>query len=134
MKPIQHQIHFSRGFILTEACVSLALIGLVLGVASLLLTQHARATEYFVNYRRAQLAAESCVERMRIGALEVVDGKFTDDTGILYEIRVTEADPAWQPLRRVHVLTIVGDKKVRPARYSLNTYLDPTKASRGVKP
>ena len=132
MKPFRHQRDSSRGFILTEACVSLALVGLVLGVASLLLSQHARATEYFVNYRRAQLAAESCVERMRIGAIEAIDAEFTDQAGIIYEVRVTEADAAWQPLGRVSVLAIVGGDKGRTARYSLNAYLDSTKASRGT--
>ena len=132
MKTPQHHQRTSRGFILTEACVSLALVGLVLGVASLLLTQHSRATEYFLNQRRAQLAAESCVEKMRLGVLEVMDMSFTDDAGITYEIRVTEADAAWQPLRRVNVLAIVGEKKGRTARYSLNAYLDHTTASRGA--
>ncbi len=134
MKTLHHPLHSSLGFILTEACVSLALVGLVLGVASLLLTQHARATEYFLNERRAQLAAESCVERMRIGVLEVVDGNFTDDAGISYEIRVMNADAAWQPLQRVKILAVVGEKKRRAAQYSLNAYVDATVGSRGKGP
>ena len=134
MKAHQCQSCASRGFILTEACVSLALVGLVLGLASLLLTQHARATDYFMDYRRAQLAAESCVERMRVGDIEVTDLNFTDEAGIAYEIRVTEADAAWQPLRHVTVSVLAGKEKACPARYSLNTYVDPAIASRGKGP
>ena len=75
---------------LTEAIVSLALIGMLLSAVSLLLTRHARATDYLLNYRRAQLAAESCVERMRAGvepsqaceeALERIRVRVTDLRG-----------------------------------------------------
>jgi hypothetical protein len=107
---------------------------MVLGVASLLLTQHARATEYQLNYRRAQLAAESCVERLHIGALEVVDSDFTDDAGIRYRIRVADAPVAWQPLHHVEILTLVEEKKSGSARYSLRTYLASPIPSRGNGP
>lgn len=128
MRLLHSQRPASQGFILTEACVSLALVGLVLGVASLLLTQHARATEYFVNHRRAQLAAESCVERMRVGDLAVIDASFVDPGGITCEIRVSQAEAEWQPLRRVRVLAIADEKKRRSARYSAIAYLNPDAA------
>jgi hypothetical protein len=131
MGPIQNSPLPRNGFILTEACVSIALVGLVLGVASVLLTQHARATEYFVDYRRAQLAVESCVDQMRIGAIGMVDSNFTDDAGITYEIRVSDGEEAWQPLRRVTVLAVVDKHKAHPARYSLNSYLAAPIPSRG---
>lgn len=124
----------TRGFVLTEACVSMALVGLVLGVASLLLTQHARATEYFLNYRRAQLAAESCVERMRLGLIDVADGQFTDDAGVRHEIRVMDADEAWQPLRRVEVVAFAEEENASTARYLLQTYLAPPTPSGGIGP
>jgi Tfp pilus assembly protein PilX len=120
-----------QGFILTEACVSMVLIGLVLGVASLLLTQHARATQYFLDYRRAQLAAESCVERLRTGVLEMVESNFTDEAGIAYEIRVMDANSVWRPLRRVIVSAAVNEHKTRPARYAIHSYLaSPTPSRR----
>lgn len=124
----------ARGFVITEACVSMALVGMVLGVASLLLTQNARATEYFLNYRRAQLAAESCVERMRLGTLEIDDHDFTDDSGIRFQIRVADAPLAWQPLRHVEVLALVHERKSRSARYAVQTYLAPPFPSRGNNP
>lgn len=124
----------TRGFMLTEACVSLALIGILLGAVSLLLTRHARATDYFLNYRRSQLAAESCVERMRAGALAVADGAFTDDTGVSYEIRTSTADEAWQPLMRIDVTARIVGKHGQVARYQIKTYLAAPKSGEGGDP
>lgn len=125
-----------RAFILTEACVSLALAGLVLFVVSLLMVQHARATNHCLNHRRAQLATESCVERMRVHTLKVADADFKDEAGVAYEIRVVETDEAWRPLVRVRVTAIVGGSggSGRAARYTLNTYLDPVVRSNGDGP
>jgi hypothetical protein len=61
---------------------------------------------------------------MRLGALEIVDANFADETGIVYEIRVTTGDSAWQPLQRVSILAIAGGSTEQPAHYSLNAYLD----------
>lgn len=108
---------------LLEACVSIMLVGLVLAVVSLLLTRYARATDYFLNHRRAQLAAESCVERMRAGALQVGDSVFVDDAGITCDIQVRDAEGDWAPLRRVHVRTEVTGKHGRRSRYELTTFV-----------
>ncbi len=112
-----------RGVILTEACVSIMLIGLVLAMVSLLLTRYARSTDYFLNYRRAQLAAESCVERMRAGVLDVADATLTDEADVIYEIRVTDGDGAWRPLKHVIVTASVVGKHSRSAHYRISTYL-----------
>ena len=125
---------FSRAVILTEACVSLALVGLVLAMVSLLLTQHVRATDYFLNYRRAQLAAESCVDRIRVGVLEAADAEFRDEAGIAYEIRIEEADEEWKPLLRVRVTADIVGRNRRPVRYSVSTYVVPGRSSTGVGP
>lgn len=123
---------FPRAVILTEACVSLALVGLVLAMVSLLLTQHASATDYFLNYRRAQLAAESCVERMRVGVLETTNAEFRDEAGIAYEIRIEEADEAWKPLVHVRVTAEIAGRGGRTARYSIGTYVVPRTAAKGA--
>lgn len=121
----------SRGIVLTEACVSLALVGLVLAVVSLLLTQHSRTSDYFLNYRRAQLAAESCVERMRMGVLEIAEAKFVDEAGVSFEVQIAEADEAWRPLQRVSVKASIVGRNGRSVRCSLSTYLEPAMASKG---
>ena len=120
-----------RGVILTEACAAIMLVGLVLGMVSLLLTQYARATDYFLNYRRAQLAAESYVEQMRAGTLDVADASFTDEAGVTYEVRVTDADGDWRPLRQVHVIAGVIGKHSRIARYRISTYVQQLPAPQG---
>ena len=123
-----------RAVILTEACASLALVGLVLAVVSLLLVQHARTTNYFLNYRRAQLAAESCVERMRAKVLDIANADFTDEAGVAYEIRVAEADEPWRPLVCVHVTASIVGHGRHAARYSLSTYLEPGRPLTGAGP
>ena len=119
------------GIILTEACVSIMLVGLVLTMVSLMLTQHARSTDYFLNYRRAQLAAESCVERMRAGVIEVADAAFIDEAGVAYEIRVADANGPWEPLQRVSATASIVGSHGRIARYQLNTYLPPARSPAG---
>ncbi len=112
-----------RAVVLLEACVSIMLIGIVLGMVSLHLTHYARATDYYLNYQRAQLAAESCVERMRAGVLEVTDAAFTDEAGVGYEIRVDGDIKAWEPLRLVRITAVVVGKHSRQARYELTAFV-----------
>ncbi|MEK7755861.1 MAG: hypothetical protein AAB385_01465 [Planctomycetota bacterium] len=119
------------GVILTEACVSIMLVGLVLTMVSLMLTRHAQSTDYFLNYRRAQLAADSCVERMRAGVLEVADAAFIDGAGVAYEIRVADANGPWEPLQRVSATASIVGSHGRIARYQLNTYLPPARSPAG---
>lgn len=124
----------ARGTMLTEACVGLALIGVLLGAVSLMLSRQARATDYFLNYRRAELAAQSCVERIRAGTVAMADGTFTDDAGVSYEIRTSTADPAWQPLTRVEVTARTVGKYGRVAHYRLRAYVAPSQPTGGGSP
>ena len=55
----------ARAVLLTEAVVSLAIVGLVLTASSLLVAGYARSTDYLINCRRVQLAAEAAAERLR---------------------------------------------------------------------
>lgn len=134
MQPVKSLKFRRQAYLLTETCVGLALVGLILGVASLLLTQHARANDYFLNMRRAQLAAESCLERMRVGALLAVDAEYKDDAGIAYEIRVTDLEPQWRPLRHVRVTVSIEGRSAGTARYTVAAYLMPTEPPAGVRP
>ena len=109
--------------------MSIMLAGLVLAMVSLLLTRYARSTDYYINYRRVQLAAESCVERMRAGTLEIADATFSDEAMVNYEIGVSDASSAWQPLKHVTVTVGVVGKHNRPARYQIVTYLEPARHS-----
>ena len=99
------------------------LVGMILGMVSLLLTRYASSTDYFLNHRRAQLAAESCVERMRAGVLDVENATFTDDAGVTHNVQVSAAEGKWAPLRHVRVTTGVMGKHSRWARYHLATYV-----------
>ncbi len=112
-----------RGVVLVEACAGLMLVGLVLSMVSLLMVRHTQAVDFLVNERRAQLAAVSCVERMRAGLVAVADGGFTDEAGVSYEIHVAEAEAAWRPLVQVTVTASVRGKHSRIARYRLCTYV-----------
>ena len=119
---------------LTEACVSIMLVGLVLTMVSLLLTRYSQATDYFLNYRRAQLAAESCIERMRAGLIDITDDTFTDEAGITYEVRVAETDLAWQPLQRISVTARVTGRYGRWAHYQISTYVVSERPRKGERP
>lgn len=121
-----------RAVVLLEACVSIMLVGMVLGMVSLLLTRYARSTDYFLNHRRAQLAAESCVERMRAGVLDVEDATFTDDAGVTYDVQVSTVEGEWAPLRHVRVTTGVMGKHSRWTRYELATYVAPAAVQKGA--
>ena len=120
-----------RAVVLLEACVSIMLVGMILGMVSLLLIRYARSTDYFLNHRRAQLAAESCVERMRAGVLDVGDATFTDDAGVTCNVQVSAVEGEWAPLRRVRVTTGVMGKHSRWARYELTTYVPHVVAQKG---
>jgi len=121
-----------RSVVLVEACTSLMLIGLVLGMVSLLLTRYARATDYFLNYRRAQLAAQSCIDQLRIGNVAAANATFTDQTGVTYAIQVfDDSDDSWRPLTPVWVTASVVGKHGRTVRYRLGTYLADGRASQG---
>ena len=120
-----------RAVVLLEACVSIMLVGMILGMVSLLLTRYASSTDYFLNHRRAQLAAESCVERMRAGVLDVENATFTDDSGVTYDVQVSDAGGEWAPLRHIRVTTGVMGKHSRWTRYELATYVAPAAEQKG---
>ena len=109
--------------VLLEACISIMLIGLLLTLVSLVLTRYARATDYFLNYRRAQLAAESCVERMRAGTLEIEDAVFIDNAGINYDIEMSAAEGDWAPLRRVRIRAEATGRHGRKSGYELTAFV-----------
>lgn len=112
-----------RAFVLLEACVALMLVGMVLAAVSMLIASYARSTDYFLNYRRAQLAAESYVERIRAGAVQPEDAEFTDEANVTLRIRIAPAEGAWAPLRRVEVEARIVGKHSRVAAYRLATYV-----------
>ncbi len=134
MKSPHSKVSRAGALMLVEACVALALAGMVLAMVSLLMTQYARSTDYFLNYRRVQLAAESQIERLRAGLLPLEDAAFTDDAGISYRISVTDADAAWAPLRHVRVTATVTAKHNRRVRYELSAYVGGEKDLPGGAP
>jgi len=123
-RTISH-VRTCRAFILTETCVSLALMGMVLAAVSLLIVRHAAATDYLVNYRRAQLAAESTANILRCGALEAVDADFMNSEEIRITVQRTMGDPAWEPLQCVRITATVTGRHRQVARYSIQTYVMP---------
>ena len=119
---------------LAEACVALALVGVVLGVVSLMMARYGRAADYYLNYRRVQLAAESQMEMLRAGARPVEDADFTGDAGISYQIRVTDAEDAWKPLRHVSVTATVTAKHGREVRCEVEAHVAPGGTTKGGGP
>lgn len=112
-----------RAIVLLEACVAIMLVGMVLFAVSMLIASYAKSTDYFLNYRRAQLAAESYVERIRAGAVPPDDADFTDEANITLRIRTTTAEGNWAPLLRVEVEASIVGKHSRVAAYKLATYV-----------
>lgn len=134
MKPWRVGRANRRGVILVEACTAITLVGLVLSMVSLLVTRHARAMDFLVNERRAQLAAVSYVERMRAGLVAIADAKISEETGITCDVHVTEAEKPWQPLVQVTVTASVVGKHGRIASYRLATFVAPKPFAGGPAP
>ena len=120
-----------RAIVLLEATVSIMLIGIVLGAVSLLMVRYSQSVDYFLNYRRVQLAAESCIERMRAGELPVVAVITNDPGGVQCEITVDDGADRWKGLQRVGVTARVTGKHGRVAMFRLVTYVSPQVAGQG---
>jgi|GEM_PF-7054125 len=112
------------GVILVEACVAIALMGLLLTMISLMVTRYSRAVDYYVNYRRVQLGAESQVERLRAGMLPIEADSFTDESGISYAVRVDDAPAQWSPLKHVVVTGRVTGKHSRRIQCELHAFVE----------
>ncbi len=112
-----------RGAVLAETCMSLLLVGMLLAMVSVLTIRYARAADYFLCHRRAQLAAESIIDEMRAGEVALEDADVTGELGVDYVIRVTQADEAWAPLRHVTVVATVRGEHSRVARCEVKAYV-----------
>ena len=123
-----------RAMLLAEAVVAISLIALILGLVSVLVARYGRSTDYYVNYRRLQLGVESQIDRMRAGALPVEDGEFTDESGLSYEIRVSQPPSAWAPLKQVSIVGHVTGKHSRRIRCELQAYVAAPTATREEPP
>lgn len=131
----------ARAVLLTEAIVSLAIVGMVLAASSLLVTGYARSTDYLINCRRVQLATEAAAERLRATGtcrpasdnhrLPLRDDSFTDETGISYEVQVLSAEAPWEPLMLVRITATFAGKHGRVARHELRTYVSAAQTERG---
>ena len=136
----------ARAVLVTEAVLSLALIGLVLTASSLLVTGYARSTDHLLNCRRVQLAAEAAAERLRVtgtcrpaldrrpALLPLCDDSFTDDAGISYRVQLLPAEAPWEPLTLVSITATVTGKHGRVARSELRTYIHGVQAEPGGRP
>ncbi len=131
MSNIGKQLSRRDAVVLLEATVSIMLIGMVLGAVSLLMVHYSRSVDYFLNYRRAQLAAESCIERMRAGELPVAPVIINDPGGVQCEITVDQGADLWKGLQRVGVTARATRKHGRVASFQLVTYVSPQVAGQG---
>ncbi len=131
MSNMEGQLSRRPAVVLLEATVSIMLIGMVLGVVSLLMVRYSRSVDYFLNYRRAQLAAESCIERMRAGELPVEAAIMNDPSGVQCEITVNDGADRWKGLQRVRVTARVTGKHGRVASFRLVAYVSPQVAGQG---
>ncbi|RJP35772.1 MAG: hypothetical protein C4547_08970 [Phycisphaerales bacterium] len=123
-----------RGMMLAEACVALTLIGMILGLASVLLIRYSRAADYYLNYRRVQLGVESQIERLRAGALSVADAPFEDEGGITYTVTVLDAPASWQPLTQVNVTGEYTARHGRVIQAQASAMIDLTAADQESPP
>lgn len=131
MSNMEGQLSRRPAVILLEATVSIMLIGMVLGAVSLLMVRYSQSVDYFLNYRRAQMAAESCIERMRAGELPVEAAIMTDPGGARCEITVDDGADRWKGLYCVRVTARVTCKHGRIASFRLVTYVSPHAAGQG---
>ncbi len=131
MSNMEGQLSRRPAVVLLEATVSIMLIGIVLGAVSLLMVRYSQSVDYFLNYRRAQLAAESCIERMRAGELPVVAAIMNDPGGVHCEITVDDGADLWKGLQRVGVTARATGKHGRIASFRLVTYVSPQVAGQG---
>lgn len=120
-----------RAIVLLEATVSIMLIGIVLGAVSLLMVRYSQSVDYFLNYRRVQLAAESCIERLRAGEIPLADAIMNDPGGAQCEITVEDGTDVWRGLHVVRVTARVTGKHGRVARFRLVTYVSPQGPCKG---
>ncbi len=123
MSHMERQLSRRGAVVLLEATVSIMLIGIVLGAVSLLMVRYSQSVDYFLNYRRAQLAAESCIERMRAGEFPVADAIMNDPGGVQCEITVDDGADSWKGLQRVSVAARATGKHGRVASFRLVTYV-----------
>lgn len=110
-----------RGFITLEVLASLALTGILLGVATKLVLTYNRANDHYLARQRAQLAAESYVEYVRAGLAPPQD---TDC--VRYEATQSPGAGDWKGLTRISVTAFVKTRHgpaPRAARYTAVTYL-----------
>ena len=131
MNNMEGQLSRRPGIVLLEATVSIMLIGMVLGAVSLLMVRYSESVDYFLNFRRAQLAAESCIERIRAGELPVAAVILNDPGGAQCEITVDEGADSWKGLQRVRVTARVTGKHGRVASFRLVTYVLPQTGGQG---
>lgn len=103
-----------RAVALLEACVAIMLIAIVLALVSVLVTHYADASDYFLNHRRAQLAAEANVERLRAGLIPIADAAFTDEAGIAIEIHIPHP-PHTPPRNQTHPPPTPGVEPTHPS-------------------
>ena len=123
MSNMKGQLSRRPAVILLEVTVSIMLIGIVLGAVSLLMVRYSQSVDYFLNYRRAQMAAESCIERMRAGELPVVAAIMTDPGGARCEITVVDGADRWRGLQCVRVTARVTGRHGSVASFRLVTYV-----------
>lgn len=131
MSHTERHLSRRRAIVLLEATVSIMLIGIVLGAVSLLMVRYSQSVDYFLNYRRAQLAAESCIERMRAGELPVAAAIMNDPGGVECEITVNDGADLWKGLQRVRVTARATGKHGRVTSFRLVTYVSPQVAGQG---
>ncbi|MCH8149114.1 MAG: hypothetical protein IH987_14215 [Planctomycetes bacterium] len=128
---LERRLSQRRAVVMLEATVSIMLIGTVLGAVSLLMVRYSQSVDYFLNYRRVQLAAESCIERLRAGELPLADAIMNDPGGVQCEITMDDGTDIWKGLHRVQVTARVTGKHGRVASFRLVTYVSAQRAGQG---
>jgi len=125
---------YPHAFMMVEASVAIVLMGVLLAMVSRFSAGYNRATDYYLNYRRVELAAESQVERMRAFLLPVKTTTFTDEAGISYQIEIEDAPAQWAPLKRVTVTAQAIGKNSRRIRFKIHAFVNSFESDKKAEP
>jgi hypothetical protein len=110
--------HRKAAFVVFDVVAALVIIGILLAALAWLVVSYDKAGDCMMARYRAQLAAETCLERLRAGLPPPKDAD-----GMQYTVERQPGQGPWAGLTRVTVATTVNARHQRTARFTLTAYL-----------
>lgn len=106
------------GFVATEVVAAAVLTGILLAALAWSVVTYDRTGDYLMSRHRAQLAAESCLERLRAGLPPP-----NDADAVQYRVGRQPGQGPWTGLTKVTVTATVSARHQRTACFTLTAYL-----------